>query len=212
MLSYTGGHGKLKYALIGLAPYSFHYDLSKTFGYRYIPLQYLIAFNDLHNFFVPVDFYKKFIRAEYLLMKLPLEPFDYGAVPWNKKMDPQARLNARDIIDGWADKNYPDTRDENIKILDDYLTLCGRNRIRPIMFLPPMTEGYIKHFSKQKLDEFHYLVGQACKKHPYAVFIDGWKLQGFTDADFRDIDHMNVYGAAKFSTFLNSVIEQLDGH
>lgn len=175
-------------------------------------MQYLIAFNDLHNFFVPVDFYKKFIRAEYLLMKLPLEPFDYGAVPLNKKMDQQSRLNARNTIDGWADKNYPDTRDENIKILDDYLTLCGRNRIRPIMFLPPMTEGYIKHFNKQKLDEFHYLIGQACKKHPYAVFIDGWKLQGFTDRDFYDVFHLNIIGAAKFSTFLNSVIEKLDGH
>lgn len=124
----------------------------------------------------------------------------------------QQRLKIRDNIDLWADKNYPDTRAENIKILDDYLTLCARNRIRPIIFLPPMSTVYKKYFSKQKLDEFYYLVGQACQKHPYAVFIDGWKLQGFTDADFRDIDHMNVYGAAKFSTFLNSVIEQLDGH
>lgn len=178
-------------------------------------MQYLIAINDLHNFFVPIDFYKKVIRKEYFELKIPTEPIDinnpYGAKhPVPIYINQRERLGARDTADGWADKNYPDTCTENIKILDDYLTLCEQNKIRPIMFLPPMTEGYIKHFSKQILDEFYYIVGQACKKHPYAIFIDGWKLQGMTDKDFYDVFHLNIIGAAKFSTFLNSVIEQLD--
>lgn len=89
------------------------------------------------------------------------------------------------------------------------MTLCEENNIRPIMFLPPMTEGYMKYFSRQKLDEFYYLVEQACRKHSSAIFIDGWRLQGFTDEDFLDVDHMNIRGAAKFSAFLNDFIESL---
>ena len=177
-------------------------------------LNYLIAFGDLHNFHVSAEDYKKFLRREYFSMKLPLEPFDLNNPFHSQKflrfMTPQSRLEARKTIDYWSERYFPETRAENIKILDDYLTLCEQNHIRPIIFLPPITEGYIKYFNKQRMDELYYLVGQACKKYPSAIFIDGWKLQGTTDRDFYDSSHLNIIGAAKFSTFLNSVIEQLD--
>lgn len=212
---YGGGHSRIRYALIGLAPYSFHYDLSNTFGYRYIILQYLIALNDLHNFFIPIDTYKKFFNENYLATKIPLEYLNpnnpYDTISQQIQFISQkVRLNARNTIDGWATKDYPRTRDENVKILDDYLMLCEANNIRPIMFLPPMTEGYMKHFNKQKLDEFYYLTEQACKKHSSAVFVDGWELQGLNDTDFYDVYHLNIKGAAKFSAYLNNIIEQLD--
>ena len=183
----------------------------------------MIAFNDVHNFHLSADVYKKFFREEYLKAQIPSEPFDLNNVHFGKTalktyfekgalnyMSRQNLLKVRDNIDTWGERNFPETCAENVHLLDSYLMLCEQNKIRPIMFLPPMSAIYIKYFSKKKLDEFRYLVGQACRKHPSAVFIDGWKLQGLTDADFRDIDHMNIYGAAKFSMFLNSVIEQLD--
>ena len=209
-----GGHSKLRYALIGLAPYSFHYDLSRTFNNSFLMTRYFIVFEDLHNFYVPTEDYRNFFRKEYFSVQMPLEPFDINNPFYAKtnvlSMTHESRLKARENIDTWTKKNYPETRDENIKILDDYLTLCEENNIRPIMFLPPMTEGYKKHFSRQKLDEFYYLVKEACKRHSSAVFLDGWKLQGFTDADFYDVDHMNIQGAAKFSAYLNGFIEYLE--
>ena len=146
--------------------------------------------------------------------RLPLEPFDLNNPHMTPKltqrfMTPQNRLDARKQIDTWKEKYFPETRTENVKILDDYLTLCEDNGIRPIMFLPPMTEGYMKHFSRQRLDEFYHLVRQACQKHSSAVFVDGWKLRGLTDSDFLDVDHLNHLGAPKFSTYLNDVIERL---
>ena len=110
----------------------------------------------------------------------------------------------------WRGKFYPKTRDENIKILDDYLTLCEENNARPIMFRVPVTEKFMANFNKQLLDEFPVLVEQACQKHPSARFFDGWKLEGFTYADFRDHEHLNIHGAAKFSAYLNDFIEQLE--
>ena len=74
-----------------------------------------------------------------------------------------------------------------------------------------VSEGYIKHFSKQKIDEFYYLVCEAQKKHLSTVFIDGWKIQVFSDEDFGDVDHLNFQGAAKFSTILNNIIENIEG-
>ena len=215
VVSYGGGHSRLKYALISLAPYSFHYDLSNAFGYRYLLIQYLIALNDLHNFFIPIDTYRKFFRKEYLATRIPLKYLNpnnpYDVIPQQiRYMSSVSRLTARNTIDGWAKKNYPETRDENVKILDDYLTLCEENHIRPIIFLPPMTEGYKKHFHKYKINEFYYLVEQACKRHPSTVFIDGWKITGLQDTDFYDVFHLNIQGAAKFSSFLNGIIEQLD--
>ena len=208
-----GGYGRLKYALIGLAPYSFHYDLSRSSNLSFLMLHYLIAFDDVHNFHMSAEKYKSLLRKEYFAMRMPLEPFDLNNPFYVKTqlrfMTPEKRLKAREDVDGWQKRCFPETCAENVKILDDYLTLCEENHIRSIMFLPPMTEGYMKHFSRQKLDEFYYLIGQACRKHPTAIFIDGWKLQGITDADFYDVGHMNIQGAAKFSTYLNDFIERL---
>ena len=49
-----GGHTSIRYALIGLTPYVFHFDLSKIYVFKSRILPYLIAFNDVHNFPVPV--------------------------------------------------------------------------------------------------------------------------------------------------------------
>ena len=205
----------IKYALIGLAPYSFHYDLSKTFGSEnWRLLQYLIAFDDIHNFWLPPEIYRGLFNQEFLLQRLSLDNFDTNNVYIEKRfarpLGWAERIIARNGIDVWKNKNYPETRNENIKILDNYLTLCEENDIRPLIFLPPFSEGYIKHFSKQKIDEFYYLVREAQKKHPSAAFVDGWKIQGFSDADFGDVDHLNFQGAAKFSTILNDVIENIE--
>lgn len=107
-------------------------------------------------------------------------------------------------------KEFPPTCRENIQILDDYLTFCAENNIRPIMFLAPMPQAYMENYSKTQIEEFRYLVGEACLKHPGAKFIDGWKLDFITDNDFYDKGHMNLQGATKFSAFLNDFIEELE--
>ena len=199
---------------MGLGPYSFHYDQSKGSNEVFRLLQYVIAFNDLHNFWLPVEEFKKIFRAEYLNYRLPCD------VPMNcvrplpttvNLMTAEIRMNARDRIDIWKGRRFPETKIEYEKILDDYLTLCEKNNVRPIMFLPPVTEGYRKHFDKQLLDEFYCSVRDAQKKHPASGFFDGWNLLQFPDSDFWDTDHLNINGAAKFSSILNDVIENLKG-
>lgn len=205
---------RLRYALIGLSPYAFHYDLSKSSNLQFLMLHYLIALDDLHNFPMPAELYRQFLRAEYFSLKMPLEKFDINNPFYVKRplcfMTPQTKFSILKRGDGGGGKNFPETRAENIKLLDEYLTLCEQNFIRPIIFLMPMTQGYIKHYNKRRLEEMRYLVGQACKKHSSAIFVDGWRLEVFKDEDFYDYGHMNILGAAKFSAFLNKVIETLE--
>ena len=180
---------RIRYALIELSPYKFHYDLSKSTNLQ------------------------KILRKEYFKNKMPLEQLDINNPFYMKNslnLTPQTRLQILLKKDGGRGKDFSETRAENIKIFDDYLTLCEENNIQPIIFLPPMTKGYMKLYNKQRLDEFQYLVGQACKKHQSAIFIDGWKLQFLKDSDFYDYGHMNIHGAKKFSAFLNEIIEFLD--
>lgn len=206
------GHNKLRYALIGLAPYIFHYDLSSTQYVQVAILRQFIAFKDLHNFSMSTDVYEKFFRKEWLNKKLPLESVDPNNLleaKVNRSMTKE-EIASNIAISPWAGKSYPETRNENIKILDDYLTLCEENNIRPVMFTMPVTEKHMGAFNKQMLAEFYVLVGQALSKHPAARFFDGYNLQGFTYADFFDHTHLNAHGAAKFSIHLNDFIEQLD--
>ena len=204
----------LKYALIGLAPYIFYYDQSLSVNETWRLLQYYVCFNDLHNFWLSADEYRNLFREEFLRQRLSLENFDTNNVYIEKRFKNSLgcaeRIIARDGIDIWKDKNYTETRDENVKILDAYLTLCDENNIRAIMCLTPFTEGYIKYFSRRKLDEFYYIVREAMKKHPAAVFVDGWKIEGFPDLYFADVDHLNLKGAEKFSAILNDAIEHLE--
>lgn len=171
-------------------------------------LPHFIAFNDLHNFPVPVDVYKKFLREEWLTKKYPIEKVNLNGVKSQKI------ISQEEIADGktktWEGKSYPETRDENVKILDSYLTLCEENNVRPIMFRVNTSEKYMANFNKQLLDEFNILIEQACRKHPSAFFIDGWKWRGITYNDFYNHAHLNVHGAAKFSAYLNDFIEKLE--
>ena len=204
------GGGKTRYALIGLAPYSFHYDLSQVFSTISMLLTYLVAFNDLHNFYMPADVYKKFLREDWLNQKLPLNSFIVTQRYFGAQKKSMDQKDIETETNHWHGKYYPKTRDEYIKILDDYLTLCETNNIRPVMFMVPTSEKYMANFNKKLLEEFYILVEQALRKHPDARFFEGWKLQDFTYADFHDHAHLNVYGSAKFSTHFNDFIQEID--
>ena len=208
------GGGYIKYALIGFAPYSFHYDESRTYKYRQRLFQYLIAFNDLHNFAINAAECRKMFQEKFLNLRLKLDSFNvndvFGTRSSLKMMNWSTRLIARNTVDAWTNKNYPETVKENVQILEDYLTLCEKNNVRPIMFLPPLSKAYVQYFSRQKLDEFHYLIREAQKKHSSALFLDGWKLENFSDKDFYDVGHLNLNGAAKFSAIFNDFIENLE--
>ena len=197
-----------KYALIGLAPYSFNYDQSVGYDCHYNLLQYFIAFQDLHNFHMSAEDYKNLFNEKYLSQKISVEDFNkLEESVENISMPFEHNALVREYVDRWNNRNFPGTRAENIKILDDYLTLCEKNNVRPIMFLFPCSSGFKKHFSNERLGEFHKIINDALQKHMTAKFFDGWKIQGFSDENFYDAEHFNLHGAENFSVILNEFIK-----
>ena len=157
---------------------------------------------------MPVDVYKRILREDRLKQKPSIANVNINGVKSSKVM--ANPLDNNDGIRTWVGKYYKETHDEYIKILDDYLTLCEENKIRPVMFLAPLTEKYIDTFNRRLLEEFYSLVEQARQKHSSAVFVDGYKWHGTTYEDFYDHQHVNLHGAAKFSAYLNNFIEELE--
>ena len=171
-------------------------------------LPYLIAFNDIHNLPTPFEFYRNLLREDWLTQKPSIEKVNLNGVKSKKVI--ANPLESNKGFTNWDKKYYPTTRDEYIKLLDDYLTLCEENNVRPIMFTARNSDKFIAQFNKQMLEEFYSFVEEALKKHPDARFVDGWKWNGVTYEDFYDHGHMNFKGAAKFSAWLNEYIEQLE--
>ena len=192
-----------------------HYDISEAYAESRYIFQYAHAFRDLHNYRVPIEDYLALFSKEYLSFQMDLDDFDVYDVYDNKKnvdctMTVHQYFNLRSRADVWKDKYFAETRNANIKILDDYLTLCEENNIRPIMFIMPVTECYRKYFNRKMLDEFYHFIRQAIKKHPGAVFFDGWQTQENFDEYFINSDHINLKGSKKFTSILNDFIEELE--
>lgn len=164
---------------------------------------------------MPLEEYKKIFREEYLTKQLTLDSINLNDPYASKKQGsytkPKGLYVHEDSIDHtWCNRFFPKVMAENAKILDDYLTLCKANNIRPIIFLPPYCESYKAAYNRERLNEFYDLVEQACKKHSSALFIDSWKLNLVTDYDFYDKAHLNILGARKFSSYLSDFVEGLN--
>ena len=200
----------IRYALIGLAPYSLHYDLSRCVREAYFLSKYFVALDDLHNYWIDREVLVKFIRPEHLQkLRESAKTFHYEYKLPTTTMSLSAALDASNEISTWGRKSYPDTVAENKKILEDYLALLDSHEIFPILFLPPMMKEYQDGFCREKIDELFSFIYDLMKRHRFAI-VDGWKMKGFIDYDFRDINHLNINGARKFSKILNDLVMKLE--
>lgn len=194
---------KIRDVLIGLAPYSFNYDQSVGYDFNFGILPYFVAFNDVHNFWLKSDEYRNLFNENYFSREI----FDEEEKIFSSEgMSFFEKMNVRNYVEAWNGRNFPNTRAENIKIFDKYLTLCEKNSVRPIIYLSPASQGFMKHFSRERLGEFYQIINEALQKHSTAKFFNGWNLAGFTDEYFFDAEHFNIRGAEKFSEILNKFI------
>ena len=133
-------------------------------------MPYAISFKDLHNFWLPCEDYCKLFNEKFLSVRLPTEGLNIDDVvlekPTSSFMNLNTHLVAREKSEIWNDKYYPKTLTEYVKILDDYLLLCEKNSVRPIMLLFPVTKCYSKYFCKNIISEFYHFIDEAQQKHP----------------------------------------------
>ena len=113
-------------------------------------------------------------------------------------------------IERWQNRYFPATVAENKKIFFDFLELCKRCNVIPILTIFPTNVIWRETFPKKLIDEFNVIISEAKRKYHFH-FIDKSNFDDVIELkDFHDANHLNDSGANKMSKFLNDYIMQLE--
>lgn len=212
----------LKYGIIGLSYYSFHYDLSKSVNAARVNYYYPFT-KTMHN---------NGLSDKYLLYHNKIEEFEEKILKENhffESFEPEKKYFKKIIFEGWMeqyncqkrtddelleditsvkrdfDKDYSLTVLENKKILRDYLEFLELHSINPIIVVCPATKLYQAFTPQSFKDEFYEIINELNKEIEFQ-FLDYFHSLDFNDTDFYDVSHMNKKGSSKFANLLNQHI------
>ncbi|OPJ55122.1 chemotaxis protein [Clostridium oryzae] len=199
----------VKYALIGISYYSFQYDMSLS-SMRGKVILYYDVLRNAHNFKEINRVYNEYDINRRVADKIFKKNADGNyefklEVPTLNEYEDNWLIGKKQAnID--CNKNYPETVKENIQIVKDYIKFLEDHNVKPIIVVYPATKYYTENFSKRIEDEFHFIINQIEKKYNFQ-YIDCFRSDLFTDDDFRDVSHLNLRGAEKFTKILNEKIK-----
>jgi hypothetical protein len=206
LLNYPKEAESLKYVIIGLSYYSFQYDMSLS-SMRAKVLMYYNLLKDCHHFTEVSRLQKSDeTAAEDLLRKSKngLVIYQPDKFELNSFQDKE-RLGKRQAeLD--CNKNYPNTVQENVKILQEYLSMLKERKIKPIIVVFPASKYYTNYFSNTIEEEFLSIIGKMKSEYDFQ-YIDYFRSELFDNEDFRDVSHLNTKGGEKFTKILNEIIE-----
>ena len=203
-----------KYAIIELAPYIFHYDISIGTIQQWLMLSYYFGFRDVHNYHISCKEIEDIFDTKFLTTNNLPVPEGFDERDFIPSMTPQftidKRMKAREEAEAWKNKRYPKTVKENKKIFNDYISLCKQYNVWPIVVRFPAIDAYREFFPKQLIDEYNYILAESGIGERFS-FIDKWNFDDkLTYQDFFDSTHLNSSGAKKMSSFLNDYIMNLE--
>lgn len=206
----------LKAAIIGVAPFSLHYDLSMSYGvndgrmHMYYPI-----IKNMHNYKISED-----------ILKLAFNEGYFGAYDefsdelqfkqrlfcnsLNKEFEFNDYIAIRDKLSYWDNKEYRNTAVENKNIIEKYILLCKKNNIIPLLVIYPVSSWYNKYFSPKIYDETREFLCNISKKYNIQ-YRDYSEDSRFLVNDFFDIEHLNCRGAKKISMILNEDLRAIIG-
>lgn len=207
-------NNRLKYAVVGIAPWTFHSDTSISSVEEYPVLSYTRLFKDSHNFRASVkDFEDLFIPSFW--------DYDDVEVPANYNLDNYSnryveramliteRMTARSKFSVWDHKRYPETVKENTDTLRKILELCKNHSVIPILVRPPLPDIMSAFFPRYVIDEGNEIINGLSKEFDFH-YLDKTNMPGLTYNDFFDNYHVNAFGARKFSSYMNDFIMNLE--
>ncbi|ADL53953.1 hypothetical protein [Clostridium cellulovorans] len=212
----------LKYAIIGLGYYSFHYDLSLSANEArvnyYYPITKKMHNNKLAGTYLTYQNQLEYIQEKILKKEHLNEAFNLVRNYYDKVIDSssmkeyncQSRTNEElladiEFIKRDYKKDYPKTVIENKRILEDYLSFLEANSIKPIVIVCPTTKIYQAFTPKKLQQEFYEIINEISLKYEFQFF-DYYYSNEFEDSDFIDVSHLNYKGAKKFTRMLNNDI------
>ncbi|MBX0359451.1 nucleoside-diphosphate sugar epimerase/dehydratase [Halobacillus sp. Nhm2S1] len=193
----------IKYALIGLAYFSFHFNLSlskekhlveryavlKWRGIKHNQTKFIIGHERMRDLFVD-DFLNKFDQLD--------QNVSFDREKLKKEQKDLAKLH--------SSKDYPKTVKENKVHLHNLVKLLLSKNITPIFVIHPQAKPYREYFRKDMVDEFHQIVNDFKQKYKIEE-VNLFSSQKFTQDDFYDVHHLNTRGAKKVSRILNDYLK-----
>lgn len=105
-----------------------------------------------------------------------------------------------------SNKHYPDSVEANTSVLRSYLELLTKHGVKPVIVVHPQHPDYVEHFSENMIARFQEKV-LLLREDFHFQFIDCFD-SGFAQADdFKDVDHLTREASARFTRYLNDVVE-----
>lgn len=210
ILNRNNSRHKVKYAIIGLAYYSFNYDLSLRkdhMKYRCIDV-YEPIFNETHNYNKNENMNQERL-LEYILNNQS-ENNDFEYLSEYRMIKQEINQNNRsfitqkgkEIASKWENKIYIETIFENINTFKKLIEILLVSKIQPIVVIFPTHESYHKNFPKKAKSVFHNILNMFKEMYGFEVH-DFFESNLFNDCDFLDSDHLNYNGSIKFTKLLN---------
>lgn len=224
-LKFENFRKNVRYAIIGLPYYGFHYDLSKSQNKNTIRTEiYYPILGTLHNYENKQNFINEYeiyrtlcgniLKSNYSRTTFNYTKENYAKLVdgiYKKEFDSKnlSKIQKEELVKDIKkdfNKKYPLTVEENKKILIDYLELLKLNNIKPVILVCPVTKIYRDNCPVYFKEEFYNIIN-ALKLNYDFQFIDYFESEEFEDVYFYDTSHLNYKGAEKFTNILNNVIE-----
>lgn len=99
---------------------------------------------------------------------------------------------------------YPDTKDEYIDILKEFLIYLSTKKIKPVIVNFATTKYYNEFFDTEYISEYKKIINNLSTLYNFK-FVDLNDYDIFTEEDFVDFDHMGDTGALKVSKILSDL-------
>ncbi|MBQ4403068.1 MAG: CDP-glycerol glycerophosphotransferase family protein [Selenomonadaceae bacterium] len=198
--------GTIKFVLIGLAPYSFRYTNEKAFSVCSRNLQYTLALESsgketLHDILLKT-LVNNAIKNHFFTTSAQQADLNFDTLKnsCNRELPAKAVVAWEDELKNLTKKIFPQTVEENIQVLTDYIKLCLDNGAKPVGVVFPFAPAMRKNYDAQLLNSFRAVINQLEQNYDFTC-VDMFDLNLGYDC-FYNMAHLNLKGAALASSVL----------
>lgn len=208
----------LKYVVLELSYHTLEQRTDEKYHRNALYLRYhgIDNFGDYLSF--DIRKYSIFFSAPQLYAKylLPSNSVKYDEYGFHEKLRKADRFEKRDFdtLKIHAARNDKFVNRHNYNDLEKYqkstltfqkmIDLCIENNVTPVISIPPVYKTYYDKMIPEKKTRRDAFLNDLLKKHPNIILLDYEKSSLFTVQDFRNEDHLNIFGAKKLTEEMNS--------
>ena len=196
--------GTIKFVLIGLEPYSFRYDNAKSFSVCSRNLQYMLALD-----LPPKTFHDRLLRVivsddvkNIFATTAEHADLNFNGIKrsFSGEFPAKAAVNWQAELKALSKEFYPETINENLQILKNYIELCLANGAKPIGVVFPFAPSIRENYNRELLNLFRAAIRQLEDSYDFKC-VDMFDFDLGYDF-FRDMTHLNSNGI----TFANALL------